>query len=221
MSLSGSGRSRRRRSLHLQPPVEKKKSRKCLHLLISCCVFFFILSACLIAALVFIGKHFYYNDVRFQVGPDAAVRDNEANSAAINAKKMNMTRLPRNVIPSRYDLTMRPHYDDGVFANFDGSVNITVRIVDENVTSVILHSKFNKIRKVQMHQLHAGGGGESRVDVHEFRLNVIDETLTIYPGRDLYVDEVFKIHVQFDGNLRDRVGFYRSSYFDKEKKLKR
>src|SRR5262245_18057989 len=113
-------------------------------------------------------------------------------------------RLPRTVVPSRYDLTLEPNLSEGTFT---GSEVVTVS-VEEPVDEIVLNAD----------DLELGGGrlegpGDA-LEVTEIRLDPENELAhlslsgTAEPGEWL-------LFLDFRGRLSDPLeGFYRSTYKD-------
>ena len=113
-------------------------------------------------------------------------------------------RLPRSVVPSRYDLTLEPDLDAGTFS---GSEDVTVTVVDP-VDEIVLNADELVLRDGWLE----GPGG--RLEVTEVRMEPETERAhlrlsgTAEPGD-------WTLHLAFDGTLSDRMqGFYRSTYAD-------
>ena len=110
-------------------------------------------------------------------------------------------RLPRTVLPVRYDLELTPDLEA---ASFRGTVTISVEVV-EPVGTITLNALDLDIGAVRVR----GGGVE------------LDATVTDDPGLErvtLHLDGTLpagaaEIHLAFDGTLNDQlVGFYRSTF---------
>src|SRR5215212_6833983 len=113
-------------------------------------------------------------------------------------------RLPRNVIPNHYDLTVSVDLEQG---SFTGSERIDVHVKDPS-TEVMLNAADLAVSSASI----ADSGGRSR----PARISTDAENQRI----TLTVDEVLpagaaQIHLEFSGVLSDRLhGFYRSTYRD-------
>jgi len=110
-------------------------------------------------------------------------------------------RLPRSVLPVRYDLELAPDLDA---ASFRGTVTISVEVV-EPVDTITLNALDLDIDVVRVR----GGGVELHATVtqdpaHERVALRLDGTLPVGAA---------EIHLAFDGILNDQlVGFYRSTF---------
>ncbi|XP_072021037.1 aminopeptidase N-like isoform X2 [Amphiura filiformis] len=131
-----------------------------------------------------------------------------------------MGRLPLNVRPLRYDLTLTPYlYPEDVFNGpgrrrftFDGAVNIRVRC--EEVTNVItLH-----MNNITVYDLQVTSMSDPHANnlVRNSTLDAYYEFLHIRLSEDLRVHENYEIRIIYLGSLLQDglVGFYRSSYIN-------
>jgi len=108
-------------------------------------------------------------------------------------------RLPRHILPSRYDLTLEPHLNE---STFDGHALITVQ-VQAATRLIVLNSIELDITSVFVD----GQPAPFSLDVETERLfiGVIEE---LQPG-------IAMIDIVFTGILNDKLrGFYRSTYVD-------
>ncbi|MBA3363753.1 MAG: DUF2808 domain-containing protein, partial [Actinobacteria bacterium] len=118
-------------------------------------------------------------------------------------------RLPRTVVPSRYDLTLEPNLDTG---GFQGSIEVAIEIV-EPVTEIVLNS--NELRLDDATLTAADG---RTVEVSKILTDddaeraTVDLTETATPGE-------WTLRIGFQGQLNPRLtGFYRSTYTDEDGK---
>ena len=108
-------------------------------------------------------------------------------------------RLPRHILPSRYDLTLEPHLNE---STFDGHALITVQVLAAT-RLIVLNSIELDITSVFVD----GQPAPFSLDVETERLfiGVIEE---LQPG-------IAMIDIVFTGILNDKLrGFYRSTYVD-------
>ncbi len=113
-------------------------------------------------------------------------------------------RLPRNVLPRRYDIDLEPELDS---ASFMGSVRISLEVV-EPVNCIVLNAAELSIGSVSVTvDGEAVSVSECTVDDAMERLTIdLDETLS--PGQAV-------VEIVFKGVLNDQLrGFYRSVYSD-------
>src|SRR5688572_30111447 len=114
-------------------------------------------------------------------------------------------RLPRTVLPRRYELTMEPDLDAAAFV---GEEAVAVEIV-EPVTEIVVNAK-----ELDIDEAWVVAAGE-RIDC-TFTLDAERERMTITPSRSLDPGDA-NVHVRFHGVLNDKLtGFYRSVYTDAE-----
>jgi puromycin-sensitive aminopeptidase len=112
-------------------------------------------------------------------------------------------RLPRSVVPSRYDLTLEPDLDAGTFV---GTVEVALDVV-EPVTEIVLNA--NELRLDDATLTAADG---RRVEVSKVLTDdgaeraTVDLAETADPG-------AWTLRIAFAGELNPRLtGFYRSTY---------
>jgi puromycin-sensitive aminopeptidase len=116
-------------------------------------------------------------------------------------------RLPRTVVPSRYDLTLEPDLDAGTFV---GAIEVALEIV-EPVTEIVLNS--NHLRLDDATLTAADGRA---IEVSKILMDddaeraTVDLAETADPGG-------WTLGMSFRGELNPRLtGFYRSTYQDDE-----
>ncbi|HEY6566477.1 MAG TPA: M1 family metallopeptidase [Actinomycetota bacterium] len=119
-------------------------------------------------------------------------------------------RLPRTVVPSRYDLTIEPDLDD---ASFVGLVDVVVE-VHEVVSSIVLNAI-----ELEIDRGWLMAEDNRRVEIVDMAFEVetqrvqLDLSAPVEPGR-------WALHLEFRGILNDQLhGFYRSTYTDDDGKL--
>ncbi len=113
-------------------------------------------------------------------------------------------RLPRNVMPSRYELTLRPDLEEFTFTGEE--------IIDIDVhegTDVI---KLN-VKELEVHETHAVRSDGTRLD-GKVNIDSENEIATIKFNGVLGAG-AWKLHATFSGTLNDKLkGFYRSFWTD-------
>ena len=110
-------------------------------------------------------------------------------------------RLPRDVVPRRYELRMEPDLDA---ATFRGHEAVAVEVV-QATREVVLN-----VADLEVDEAWAEVGGE-RV---EAEAHITGERLTLALGRELAPGSA-TVHVGFRGVLNDKLkGFYRSTFVD-------
>lgn len=177
----------------------KTGSRKTVAFLLSCSLFLGVLCGCLLAALVFVGKHY---------GKNTSQADIEKITS-----KYSVVRLPNDTFPIHYDITLEPNIISG---DFQGKVNITIDVTQTR-ENLIVHSKNLSITEVGLESANS-----SKIfAVQNVRENFMDDTILVYPNQEV-LPGVYYLSFNFTGSLLNKTfGLYRSQYIDKEKKEKR
>ncbi|MEY2404218.1 MAG: tricorn protease interacting factor, partial [Acidimicrobiaceae bacterium] len=115
-------------------------------------------------------------------------------------------RLPRSIVPSRYELTLEPDLDAATFA---GSEVVALEVV-EPVTELLLNAKDLEIDEAWLEP--ADGSGQ-RLDA-TVALEPDDERARLTLGGTAQPG-AWVLHARFRGELNDKlVGFYRSTFTD-------
>jgi puromycin-sensitive aminopeptidase len=114
-------------------------------------------------------------------------------------------RLPRTVVPSRYDLTLEPDLDAGTFA---GTVEVALDVV-EPVTEIVLNANELKLDEARLTAADGNTVGVSKIltddDAERATVSLAE---TAEPG-------AWSLRIAFTGKLNPRLtGFYRSTYED-------
>jgi puromycin-sensitive aminopeptidase len=118
-------------------------------------------------------------------------------------------RLPRTVVPGRYDICLSPDLET---FKFDGEVKIHVD-VKEPVSEILLNSL-----GLNIHSAAAGNG--TQLLTAEPQLIVENERLKL-SFKEPLKEGKWQIDIKFDGELNDKLhGFYRSTYKDVEGKTR-
>lgn len=171
-----------------------KKSKKTIVMLLSCCLFLFIVSSCLLAALVLIGKHYVYNSNHTQ----------KITNINTIKQKRTIQRLPEDVLPLHYDLTLMPNLETGEFI---GKVNITLNLLTPR-NSLMLHSKNLSIDTVDLIFVNTS----VLVQVQNVEDSPLDEMIKIVTKEMLPVG-LYHVILAYKGTMINRiVGLYKSHY---------
>ncbi|HET6811532.1 MAG TPA: M1 family metallopeptidase [Acidimicrobiales bacterium] len=113
-------------------------------------------------------------------------------------------RLPRSVVPERYDLEISP--DLGT-ARFAGRESVTLDVL-EPVTEVVLNAAELEIASAV---LVGGDGSELPATVE---LDAEEERIVVRPERDLEPGK-WRLDIEFSGTINDKLrGLYRSTFRD-------
>lgn len=172
--------------------VGNRKPRKTVVMLISCCLFLLIVSSCLLATLVLIGKHFVYNSVK------------PAPKSEIFKQKRAIQHLAEDVRPLHYDLTLMPNLETG---EFKGKVNITLEISSAR-NNLMLHSKNLSVDTVEV--MHVNGS--MTVQVQNVEDRPMDEMIKILT-KEVLGEGVYYVVLRYSGSMLNRiVGLYMSHY---------
>lgn len=114
-------------------------------------------------------------------------------------------RLPRDVSPQSYDVTIDPDLQTGLFS---GKNNISI-VVKDRRDHLIVHSYLLNITNVSVQT--SGGEFLEILDYHEdkvHQLQVVDLEDPLQPG-------VYYLYFEFSGEMREKiVGIYSSVYYD-------
>jgi puromycin-sensitive aminopeptidase len=111
-------------------------------------------------------------------------------------------RLPRTVVPRRYDLVLEPDLDA---ATFSGSEDVHVE-VRERVASIVLNADELGISSGWMER------DGTRIGVADVAVDATAERATLRLQAEAEPGE-WILHLEFEGRLSDRMcGFYRSTY---------
>jgi puromycin-sensitive aminopeptidase len=114
-------------------------------------------------------------------------------------------RLPRTVVPRRYELVIEP---DLVAASFTGEETVAVEVVEPTGTIVL------NVKELDVTEAWVTAAGE-RVDA-DVSLDPERERATLTLSREIAAGDA-TVHARFGGVLNDKLtGFYRSTFVDAE-----
>ncbi|KAJ5986253.1 hypothetical protein N7451_010618 [Penicillium sp. IBT 35674x] len=117
-------------------------------------------------------------------------------------------RLPMNVRPIHYNLTLEPDLEK---FDFQGKVEVWVNILD-TTDSITLH-----IGDLFVQNVHICG---DEIPVENFSINKDKEMMTIHMQNPISAGETVTLSIGFNGVLNDNLsGFYRSSYKDENDQI--
>jgi hypothetical protein len=124
-------------------------------------------------------------------------------------------RLPTNVIPSNYKITLDPLIEDDEPRTFTGEVEITVKVTEET-ESITLHYNDLSINSINVTKV----SNTTDISVHHEYDNVTHFfVIRIDTDEGENIEETFEaneeyiIKINYSGNHKDDMyGFYRSSY---------
>ncbi|XP_037953763.1 glutamyl aminopeptidase-like isoform X1 [Teleopsis dalmanni] len=126
-------------------------------------------------------------------------------------------RLPREIKPQRYNLRLYPNLPN---KTFNGSVTITLEVL-KPISFIPIHAKLINVTTESVLRLNKAGA----------EISAVEPSMTFaHPQYEYWITEFAKplesgnysILLNFNGSLTDKiVGFYQSSYFDKNRNEKR
>ncbi|XP_061115379.1 endoplasmic reticulum aminopeptidase 2-like [Conger conger] len=124
----------------------------------------------------------------------------------------NQLRLPNNVVPKHYDLSIHPNLRT---LNFTGTVRISVD-VKQDTSYIVLHSKGLDITKAKI----LGEDDGKPVD-KEQNLTVLEhleqEQIALLLPYQLQEGRKYQLHIEFQASLADDFdGFYKSTYMTRD-----
>ncbi|KAI1900318.1 hypothetical protein AGOR_G00048740 [Albula goreensis] len=111
-------------------------------------------------------------------------------------------RLPTNVVPNHYDLSIHPNLTT---MNFTGTVKISVD-VKQDISYIVLHSKGLEITMAKI----LADGMEQDMTVLEHHPH---EQIALLPPHQLQGQRKYQLYIEFQADLADGFdGFYKSTY---------
>ncbi|KAG6799514.1 aminopeptidase N [Apis mellifera caucasica] len=124
-------------------------------------------------------------------------------------------RLPTDVVPSSYKLSLEPDLDK---FTFNGTVEIAIEVKNTNVNNITLNQKNLNIKRVELKNLNE----KTDIKVKTFDQVEKQEILIImYENNEVIKKGNYTLTLGYSGELNDQKrGFYRSRYIDKDEKIK-
>lgn len=124
-------------------------------------------------------------------------------------------RLPTDVVPSSYTLSLEPDLDK---FTFNGTVEIAIEVKNTNVNNITLNQKNLNIKRVKLKNLNE----KTDIKVKTFDQVEKQEILIImYENNEVIKKGNYTLTLGYSGELNDQKrGFYRSRYIDKDEKIK-
>nr|AVZ46158.1 Aminopeptidase N [Otocyon megalotis] len=131
------------------------------------------------------------------------------------SKPWNHYRLPKTLIPSSYNVTLRPYLtpnSNGLYT-FEGSSTVRFRC-KESTSMIIIHSKKLNYTNIQGQRVALRGvGGSQAPAIDRTELVEVTEYLVVHLREPLQVNSQYEMDSKFEGELADDLaGFYRSEY---------
>lgn len=137
------------------------------------------------------------------------------------SKPWNRYRLPKTLIPSSYNVTLRPNLTPNSEGLYVFSGNSTVRFrCNESTNVIIIHSKNLNYTNVEGQRVALRGvGGSQAPAIDRTELVELTEYLVVHLREPLQVNSEYEMDSEFQGELADDlVGFYRSEYVENDVK---
>lgn len=119
-------------------------------------------------------------------------------------------RLPRSILPIKYDIKLLPFIFEGNFT-FNGNVSIVVKVL-ESTNNVTLHAMDLVISQTEILSLNDTGPNKT-VQIVEYSKDAEKQFHIVHLKHNLTMGHLYQIDMRFVGKLNDDLhGFYRSSY---------
>ncbi|XP_022366845.1 aminopeptidase N isoform X1 [Enhydra lutris kenyoni] len=132
-------------------------------------------------------------------------------------KPWNRYRLPKALIPSSYNVTLRPYFTPNNDSLYTFSGKSTVRFLcNESTNVIIIHSKKLNYTIIQGQRVALRGvGGIQAPAIDRTELVELTEYLVVHLREPLQVNSQYEMYSEFQGELADDLaGFYRSEYME-------
>jgi puromycin-sensitive aminopeptidase len=114
--------------------------------------------------------------------------------------------LPRNIIPTNYDLWLKPNLES---FKFDGKVKISLDVLT-TTSKILLNATELEIQSITVENT------TESMQLENFDLDENSQILSINLSEPISTGEYF-LNINYRGNLNDRLhGFYKSSYINPE-----
>ena len=119
-------------------------------------------------------------------------------------------RLPETLVPSHYDIDLRPHYYDNNPENFWFEGNVTIHLACVEATSFIYtHTRDVTVNSVEVTVVSSGENIQVRNTEHD----LVRQFFIITLARTLVVGEEITVAIMYEGKIKqDLVGIYYSHY---------
>ena len=126
-------------------------------------------------------------------------------------------RLPVHLAPVLYTVYLTPFIEVGNFS-IQGHVDIDVKVLEEGSNNITLHVDTIDIFE-SLVRVTGGDGADGQLEIAGFGYDESRQFFIVYLVEDLSAGEKVTLSIDFTSELgSDIIGFYRSSYFDEEKK---
>lgn len=125
-------------------------------------------------------------------------------------------RLPNNTSPFFYDLALETWVDEGRL-DFNGSVTIRIKVIEDDTGSITLHSRNLNILEWNLQKMVSEELVPVLVQDPTFDSVTDFVTFSLVGDEKLEKDVNYHLFITFSGMLREEQnGFYRSSYTNSE-----
>ncbi|XP_053994553.1 puromycin-sensitive aminopeptidase isoform X1 [Hylaeus volcanicus] len=129
-----------------------------------------------------------------------------------STEKQPFRRLPTNVLPYHYDITLIPDFDTFTFTGKE-SVHVDVK---QSTDTIVLNMLDIDLKKVSFHLTDG-----PCLSIKKIEVSTSEETVTLVLGRNLPTGKCGFLQLEFAGMMNDKMkGFYRSKYLGKNKEVK-
>ncbi|XP_055525327.1 aminopeptidase N-like [Wyeomyia smithii] len=145
-----------------------------------------------------------------------------AGSASVSVTETSYTsyRLPKAFHPEHYDLQVLTHLGDERGFTFHGRVLIRM-LCDEDATNVTLHSKNLTITGEDVKLVELSDSASKSVEIKRTQFITDNDYVVFHTGEFLKKGYRYEISIPFSGYLgTGLLGYYRSSYVDKQTQQK-
>ncbi|XP_011643165.1 putative aminopeptidase-2 [Pogonomyrmex barbatus] len=122
----------------------------------------------------------------------------------------NVFRIPSNIEPKKYDITIKPHFEN---FTFDGKVKIEAEVI-KPTTKIVLHSSEIKNHEVNVTKV----ANNKTMTIRHTKIDKPYDFFIIYLNTELTTGKIL-IDITYKGHLNatELRGFYKSSYVDNDK----
>ncbi|XP_055908825.1 membrane alanyl aminopeptidase-like [Eupeodes corollae] len=130
-------------------------------------------------------------------------------------------RIPSNVLPSHYDISLKPYLltgDGNKQFTFDGEVYINISTTESNLKTIILHSKR---LTYSVRELYESAVPKTKLKINKFEEDPVTDKFTLTLDAVLKPKTDYTLHFVYTGLMEDDMhGFYKSSYVDSKNKTR-
>uniref|UniRef100_A0A8D8EWM7 Aminopeptidase n=2 Tax=Culex pipiens TaxID=7175 RepID=A0A8D8EWM7_CULPI len=129
-------------------------------------------------------------------------------------------RLPTAFKPEHYDLQVLTHLGDDRGYAFSGRVLIKMTCL-EDANNVTLHSKNLTLGEKDIKLVQISDAGSEPVELKQIQYIKDNDYVVFHAAKSLQKGKRYEISIPFEGSLgTGLLGYYRSSYFDQQRKTK-